>query len=94
MPGDDIQPLGPALGSRQKLPPVVTRDREVEDHTGLDRVGEPHPGELLGSADIARFGEHPALRADLAVEVTAQRRLALLAQRPGALLDDAGRDRL
>ena len=59
---------------------------------GLDRRRKPHRRELLGAADAAALGQHAAARADLAVEMAAQRRLALLAQAPGALLDDVARD--
>jgi len=67
----------------------MTDNRAFEDDAGLRRCREPHRRELLGAAKgaagiVARFREHAPARADLAVEVPAQRHGALLAQAPGA----------
>ena len=72
---------------RQQLSPVVAGHGDVEHQARLDRDREPHRRELRGAADAAALGQHAAARADLAVEMAAQRSLALLAQPPGAVLD-------
>ena len=53
---------------------------------------EPHRRELRRARDAAALGQHAAARADFAIEMAAQRRLALLAQAAGAVLDDVARD--
>ena len=49
--------------------------------------GQQHRRELLGTADAAAFGQHQPVRANLRIEVAAQRGRALFAQAAGAVFD-------
>src|SRR5258707_49816 len=89
MPG--IRNSKATRGSRMMLRRLSMR--LLPRRAGTTRACEPQFCELLGGADAARLGKHAAARPDLSLEVTAQRRVALLAQRPGALLDDGGLNR-
>jgi len=51
-----LMPLAP-LG-RQQLPAVMSRHRQIENVTGLDRCGKPHRHELLGVTDATALGQH------------------------------------
>src|ERR1700704_6506170 len=63
---------------------IVAGELRINDDARLDRPSEPHRGEMLAAACIAGLGNHAAPRADLAVEMAAQRRRARFAQAPGA----------
>ena len=56
---------------------------DIDDGARLDRRREPYLRELLGAAELARFGEHVAPGADLAVEMATQCVCALVAQEVG-----------
>src|SRR5690242_20031632 len=70
----------------------MTDDGGVDDDARLDRRIEARPKtdrrEMLGAAARVALGGHAPPRADLRGEVLRERRLALLAQPPRALLDD------
>src|SRR5690242_3096645 len=87
-----ILSLAAILSCRQQLSPVVAGDRDIEHHPRLDRRRQPHRSELRGAPDPAPLGQHAALGADLAIQMPPQRRLALLAEPPGAVLDHVTRD--
>ena len=65
---------------------VVARDDHVENFARLGVRRQPHRRELLGAGHVVRLREHAAACADLAIEMTPQRRFAVLAQQPRALL--------
>ena len=65
--------------------PVIVRSRIAPGATGAASLTL---SELLGVADAAALGQHKSPCADLRVEMSAQRRIALFAQDAGALLDD------
>src|SRR4051812_17784738 len=64
------------LGCNQLLA-VVVRDGEIEHQAGIVCCRKAHGCELLGAADAAAFGQHPARCPDFAFEMAAQRRLAM-----------------
>src|SRR5262249_57903504 len=77
---------------RKELPAVVAGDGDVEDDPGLARRRKARAGEMLGAAELTRFGQDTMPAAHLRVEMTAQRRLAFFAQPPGAVLDHLAPD--
>src|SRR5258708_6287360 len=81
-----ILSLAAILSRRQQLSPVVAGDRDVQNQSGPNWRREPHRRELRRAPDPAPLGQHAALCADFTVQMPSQRRLALVAEPPGALL--------
>src|SRR5579871_2033194 len=71
--------------------PVMSCNGDVENLPRLERRLEAHLRELLGAADRVGFSEHASLRADLVLEMLAQRRFAFLPQPPRPFSDEAAR---
>src|SRR3954453_8576463 len=70
----------------------MASDDHIENSASFRDPLEPYVRELLGAADRARFRKHATCCADFAVEMTAQRHRAFLAQAPGAFLNDVARN--
>src|SRR3981081_800601 len=78
--------------SRDQLPAIVPDQRDLDDDAGLDRRIEANFREMLGATAVARFHQHASRCSDLGVEMAGERRRALLAQAPRALLDGGAID--
>src|SRR5215471_5596779 len=66
----------------------MATSRMIPGCTGIAR----RAGEMLGAAELTGLGQDAMPAAHLRVEVTAQPRLAFLAQPPGAVLDHLALD--
>jgi hypothetical protein len=58
---------------------VVRGHCQIKDFSRLDRLCQLDRRELLGAADVVRFGQDAPRRADFAVEMLPQRQRAALA---------------
>src|SRR5262249_28701784 len=67
-------------------------DGDVEDDPRLYRRRKARVREVLGAAELTGLGQDAMPAAHLRIEMTAQRRLALFAQPPGAVLDHLAAD--
>src|SRR6266481_4407488 len=81
----------PSLHGKE-LAAVVCGDGDVEDDRRLHGRRKARAGEMLGAAELTGFGQDAMAAAHLRVKMTAQRRLAFLAQPPGAILDHLALD--